>query len=180
MKAIFNLLIAFVILPLTLSSCLYSGLEEMENSSDKELMSVEYTYRFLYNDTIKKGTPNQEIQEGRVCEVVFKQQSEKIEEGGLTGFKTTLTHDASSINKGGPTGSVTNGMLYDDFKKQIEKEGLRRLWVSFSISDAAILKPIGDAPKLGAPGDFSKDRTYRIEAADGSSQDYLIKTVQGF
>lgn len=180
MKRVFNMLVLFVVLPFTLTSCLYSGLDEMQNSSDKELMSVKYTYRFLYNDTIKKGTPNEEIQQGRVCEVLFNLQSEKIEEGGLTGFKTTLTYDANSVQKGGPTGSVTKAMLFDDFKKLIATDGVNKLWVYFSISDAALLKPLNDSPKLGAPGDFSKDRTYRVEAADGSSQDYLIKTVKGF
>lgn len=180
MKGIVNLLIVLVLLPFTLTGCLYSGLDDMQNSSDKELMSVKYTYRFLYNDTIKKGTPNEEIQNGRVCEVIFNQLSEKIEENGLPGFKTTLTYDLNSIQKGGPTGSVTKAMLFDDFKKLIQKDGLQRLWVSFSISDASLLKPLNDSPKLGSPGDFSKDRTYRIEAADGSYQDYLIKTVKGF
>lgn len=180
MKAIVRIVVVLLILPLTLTSCLYSGLDEMQNSSDKELMSVKYTYRFLYNDTIKKGTPNEEIQNGRVCEVVFNQKSEKIEEGGLTGFNTTLTYDVNGIQKGGPTGSVTKEMLFDSFKKLIVKDGIQRLWVSLSISDAALVKPLNGAPKLGAPGDFSKDRTYRLEAADGSSQDYLIKTVKGF
>lgn len=37
-----------------MTSCLYHNIEELENSSNKELTNVEYSYRFLYNDTIQK------------------------------------------------------------------------------------------------------------------------------
>lgn len=180
MKQTFNLLIIGVILMFTASSCLYSGLEELQNSSDKELMAVTYTYRFLYNDTIKKGTPNEDIQTGRVCEVIFNQHSEKIEVDGLPGFKTILTFDINSIQKAGPTGCVTKEMLFNDFKKSIEKDGLNKLWVYVAISNAASLSPVNGAPALGAPGDFSTDRIYRVTAADGSAQDYILKTIKDF
>lgn len=71
MKKLLNILVGCM-LTASLSSCLYHGLDDLENSSDKKMTSVEYSYRFLYNDTIKKGTVNEEIQEGRVCEVIFQ------------------------------------------------------------------------------------------------------------
>jgi len=182
MKRIFTLrLISFFIgSMLILSSCLKSGLDDLENSPDKELTSVDYTYRFLYNDTIKKGTPNEEILEGRVCEVLFKKQSLAITDNGMQGYETTLTYDINSVLKAGPTGSVTKEMLYTEFQKLISNDNLTKLWVYTTISDAASITPQNGAPQLGAPGDFSVDRVYRVKAADGSTQDYVIKTIKGF
>lgn len=62
MKAIFNRLLVGLFSVFLFSSCLYHNLEELENSSDKDMTNVNYSYRFLYNDTIKKGTVNEEIQ----------------------------------------------------------------------------------------------------------------------
>lgn len=179
MKRVFNILVGCLLI-FSMNSCLYHNLEELENSSDKKMTNVDYTYRFLYNDTIQKGTANQEILEGRVCEVIFSKNLEAINENGLTGFKTTITHNLNSIQKAGPSGSVTKEMLYEMFKEQIAQDGLSKLWVYVSISDAAIISPLDGSPKLGAPGDFTEDRFYRITAADGSTQDYVLKTVKAF
>lgn len=162
------------------TSCLYSNLDELENSSSKELTNVIYTYRFTYNDTIKKGTPNEEIQYDRICEVVLNKKSESITDKGMKGFKTTLSYDINSVQKAGPSGSVTKTMLFNEFKKMIEKDGITKLWVYVTIPDAASVEPLNGAPKLGTAGDFSKDQTYQVIAADGSSEDYIIKTIQGF
>lgn len=180
MKRILNIFLSGLFFSLLMSSCLYHNLEELENSSDKDMTNVDYSYRFLYNDTIKKGTANEDIQKDRVCEVIFNKKVESIDKGDLKGFKTTLTHDINCIQKGGPSGSVTKEMLYEVFKEKISKDGLSSLWVYVSISDAATLSPLDGSPKLGTPGDFSRDRTYRVTAADGSYQDYILETVKGF
>lgn len=169
-----------LLVSLLMTSCLEAGMDEPVNSSDKEMTAVTYSYRFLYNDTIKKGTVNEDIQIGRVCDVVFKKQTEPIDGDNVKGFKTTLTYDINCVQKSGPSGSVTKQMLYDMFKERITKEGLTNLWVYVSISDAATVSPLNGSPIFGCPGDFSTDRTYRVVAADGSYEDYVIKTVKGF
>jgi len=182
MKNIIKIVLSIILLGgfLTLTSCLRNGMDDLVNSSDKALSSIDYTYRFLYNDTIQKGTENQEILEGRVCEVLFKKKVERIEENKMEGFKTTISYDINSILKAGPTGSVTKEMLYADFEEQIKIDQLGKLWVYMTISDVATINPLENAPKLGSSGDFSKDHVYRVKAADGSTKDYLIKTIQGF
>lgn len=165
---------------LLMTSCLEAGMEDPMNSSEKDMTAVTYTYRFLYNDTIKKGTVNEDIQMGRVCEVVFNKQTEAIEEGDTKGFKTTLTYDMNCIQKSGATGSVTKQMLYDMFKEKIAKDGLSNLWAYVSVPDAATVIPLNGSPVLGCPGDFSSERVYRVIAADGTYSDYVIQTVKGF
>lgn len=165
---------------LIMTSCLKSGLEELTNSSDKQMTAVNYSYRFLYNDTIKKGTANEEILKDRVCDVIFTKNTEAIKENGVSGFKTTINHSLNSIQKAGPSGSVTKAMLYTKFKLLIAKDGITRLWVYVTIPDAATVKPVDNAPKFGTPGDFTTDRIYEVKAADGSTERYLIKTIKGF
>ncbi|WP_276481454.1 DUF5018-related domain-containing protein [Paraflavitalea pollutisoli] len=165
---------------LSLTGCLKNGYEGLKNSSDKALTAVNYTYRFLYNDTIQKGTPQQEIQLDRVCEVVFSKTTTAIEVNGMKGFSTTIKHSLSSVMKAGPTGSVTTQQLYNEFVKRIQTEQLSNLWVYVTISDVAKLTPQGKAPQLGKPGDFTQDQVYRVTAADGTYQDYVLRTVKGF
>lgn len=64
--------------------------------------------------------------------------------------------------------------------KSVLENGLSHLWVSVSISDGAVVEPLDSSPVLGNPGDYSSDRKYRVIAADGSSQDYIIQTIKGF
>lgn len=162
------------------SGCLKSGLEELQNSDAKELTAVDYNYRFLYTDTIKKGEPSQEIQKDRVCEVLFKKVTTRLTENGVTVLQTTLTHDGNSVLKAGPTGSVTRAMLYEQFKQLIQTDQLTKLWASTTISLAAKITPVGDAPELGKPGNFSKDATYQVSAANGTTTNYILRTVKGF
>ena len=182
MKKTIKPLLSIIALGLTFLStgCLKKGLEDLNNSSLKVMSTVDYTYRFLYTDTIQKGTSKQEIEKDRVCEVLFKKQTATLNENGIDVFKTTLTYDINSVLKAGPTGSVTKEMLYAKFDKLIKAEQLSKLWVYVTVSDVATIASLDDSPKLGGPGDFSKDRRYRVTAADGSSKDYLIRTVKGF
>lgn len=169
------------VMTFAMSSCLSHGAEDIIDSDKNELTNVTYTYRFFYNDTIKKGTPNEEIQNDRVCEVIFtKDDFSKIEKDGLSGFSTTINHNLNSVQKAGPQGSVTKAQLYEMFKQKIKTDGLSRLVVYVSISDAAVITPVDGAPRLGAPGDFSQDRIYSVRAANGDKKEYILRTIKGF
>lgn len=174
-----NILMGTMVLIL-MGSCLKKGYEDLPNSSDKDLTAVSYSYRFLYNDTIQKGTPQQEIELDRVCEVVFKNSAIAIDSNGEKGFSSTISYDINSIKKTGPSGSVTRQMLFDEFKKRIQHDQLTNLWVTITVSDVAKVSPLNGAPVLGTPGDFSQDRNYRVTAANGDIQDYTLKTIKGF
>lgn len=177
-KPLFSV-VAFGLL-FSMSGCLKQGLDELQNSNQKVMTSVDYTYRFLYTDTIQKGTSKQEILTDRVCEVLFKKNTVKINENNLDGFKTTISYDVNSVLKAGPTGSVTKAMLFATFDKLIKTDQLSKLWVYVTVSDVSTITPLADAPKLGSPGDFTKDHIYQVKAADGSTKDYLIRTIKGF
>ena len=134
---------------------------------------------FYITIRFRKGTANQEILEGRVCEVIFGKSIENIEENGITGFKTTLTHTLNSIQKAGPSGSVTKKCCIRCSKNRSHRMVYRssgymspfRMLLSFHRWRGAYVR---------SPGDFTKDRYYRVTAADGSTQDYILKTVKAF
>ena len=46
--------------------------------------------------------------------------------------------------------------------------------VAVTISTAATIKPINGAPKLGVPGDWTKDNQYEVTAADGTKKTWTI------
>jgi len=174
------LLISICAVALLLQGCLKYGLEQPENSSDKDMTSVDYSYRFLYDDVIMEGTSREVEDKNRVCDVVFNKNVEIIDDGVNKVFKTTLTYNLNSIIKSGPSGKVTKQDLFNMFESKIAQDGLSHLWVSVSISDGAVVEPLDSSPVLGKPGDYSSDRKYRVIAADGSSQDYIIQTIKGF
>ena len=51
------------------------------------------------------------------------------------------------------------------------------LAVIVSVSTAARVSPVGDAPRLGTPGNWSSAHKYRIEAANGNSAEWTIEVT---
>lgn len=48
------------------------------------------------------------------------------------------------------------------------------LVVVLNISTAAVIKPVGSAPALGTPGDWSKANQYEVIAADGTKKTWTV------
>ena len=119
-KKHFVIPVFIIALVVATSGCLKTGYNGLTDSDNKNLTAVNYTYRFLYDDTLQKGTLKQEIQLNRVCEVVFKKISTSIQENGLMGYSTELRYDINSVMKAGPSGSVTRQMLFAEFQKHIQ------------------------------------------------------------
>ncbi len=61
-----------------------------------------------------------------------------------------------------------------DQQKTQEFETLKAVVVTLDISTASIIKPLGDSPKLGIPGDWSKPNQYEITAADGTKKIWTV------
>lgn len=75
--------------------------------------------------------------------------------------------------------TITVPAVTDKFTAQIrEGVSLSNLVCLTDISAAASISPIGGAPALGAPGDFSKKEfNYLIVAADGSNIEWRINII---
>lgn len=135
---------------LLLTSCLKSGLDDIENSDLCAISSITMEYRWISQNangydqlsrqqmTLSKNTPdeNNEIR-----------------------FTVTVPTINSSFPKA--------------VRDHVELDGLYMIAV---ISPAAKIQPLDGAPKLGVPGNFEigKDYQYEVIAANGKSAIYHI------
>lgn len=146
-KNIFFMMIGCMLL---LTSCLKSGLDDIENSDLCAISSITMEYRWISQNangydqlsrqqmTLSKNTPdeNNEIR-----------------------FTVTVPAINSSFPKA--------------VRDHVELDGLYMIAV---ISPAAKIQPLDGAPKLGVPGNFEigKDYQYEVIAANGKSAIYHI------
>lgn len=149
MKKIFHLLSVLVVMTLT-SSCLTSGLKEIETYEGNEIVSIR-TVAHRYYTTEKIPASD---------EVKVKQSDLKIngaqrdEKNGTIAVEITI-----------PTNFP---------KDQIDKVKMSNLVVIVNISTAATIEPLDVAPKLGVPGDWSKSNKYLVRAANGKTKEWTI------
>ena len=125
MKKFFNI-IAALLLAVVSTSCLDSGLEELDTYKDCDITSGEIYWRYYSTDVIP-GSGEQQVKQVRLARAV-EQNSDTN-----TFYIRYVTGNIPEAERG----NFTEGKAV----------------VAVTISTAAIIKPIGDAPKLGVPGD---------------------------
>ncbi|GET45960.1 DUF5018-related domain-containing protein [Capnocytophaga felis] len=91
-----------------------------------------------------------------------------------------LVIDKSDINK--ETKAITIEVTVPASNKSFPEEerakvSLKNLAVAVGVSTAAKVYPIGEAPKLGIPADWSKPSKYRVEADNGNSSEWTIEVT---
>ena len=57
---------------------------------------------------------------------------------------------------------------------QVDKFSLKSVVVVLNISTAATIRPIGDSPKLGLPGDWTMPNQYEVTAANGDKKIWTV------
>ncbi|MDE6049699.1 MAG: DUF5018 domain-containing protein [Paramuribaculum sp.] len=65
------------------------------------------------------------------------------------------------------------GSTLDEQQSQ-DFETLKKVVVTLDISTAAVIKPLGESPKLGIPGDWSKPNQYEVTAANGTKKVWTV------
>jgi hypothetical protein len=60
---------------------------------------------------------------------------------------------------------------------QVANVSLKHLWAYATISDLAMIAPVGNAPVWGNAGDYSSPWSYKVTAAGGASKTYVIVTA---
>ena len=146
MKKFFNI-IAALLLAVVSTSCLDSGLEELDTYKDCNITSGEIYWRYYGNDVIP-GSGEQQVKQVRLARAV----------------EQNLDTNTFYIRY------VTSNIPEAERANFTESKAV----VAVTISTAAIIKPIGDAPKLGVPGDWTKDNQYEVTAADGTKKTWPI------
>ena len=144
----------FTLLPL-MTSCLESGLDDIENSDLCQLSTITMEYRWM-------------TQNANGYEQMARQQ-------------TTLSSNAPDENNEIHV-TVTVPPMSNTFPRDIRKTvTLDGLYLTSTISASAKIQPLGNAPVMGKPGHFEVGQTYQylVTAANGQTATYSI-TIDGF
>lgn len=153
MKKYIKFLCLSILVGISVSSCLKSGLEDLPAFDLKDITGVQRVeYRFVSDET----SP---VDGDKVVKFV------------------TLVHNATidaeaqevKIQVSTPAPSEVFPM------EEKQKVSNTNIAVMVSISTAAQISPIGDAPKFGVPGDWSKPNSYLVKAADGSTKEWTVE-----
>ena len=146
MKKFLNIFAA-LLLAVVSTSCLDSGLEELDTYKDCNITSGEIYWRYYGNDVIP-GSGEQQVKQVRLARAV----------------EQNLDTNTFYIRY------VTSNIPEAERANFTESKAV----VAVTITTAATIKPIGDAPKLGVPGDWTKDNQYEVTAADGTKKTWTI------
>lgn len=139
---------------LSFSSCLESGLDDLPSYEEADIKAFTFEYRWM----VKEGT------------------SEKLR------VQKMSTDVDINIDNATVTCTITVPNVNGAFTQEIrDKVSLSNLNAYCTISTAATITPLGDAPVLGKIGDFSKSNMqYEVVAADGKNKKTWKLVIAGF
>ena len=140
-------IMAALLLAVISTSCLESGLEDLDTYKDCDITSGEIYWRYYGTDKIP-GSGELQVKQVHLARAI------EVNNETNTLYIRYVTDNIPEAERGNFTES--------------------KAVITVTISTAAIIKPIGDAPILGAPGDWSKDNKYEVTAADGSKKTWTI------
>ena len=140
-------LIAALFVAVLSTSCLESGLEELDEYSGCDITSGEIYWRY-YGDGKIPASGEQQVKQVRLARAVSADNDTN------TFYIKYVTGNIPEAERGNFTES--------------------KAVVAVTISTAATIKPINGAPKLGVPGDWTKDNQYEVTAADGTKKTWTI------
>lgn len=146
-----------MLLAVVATSCLEHDLEELEVFDGCDITRVDCAYRYKTGET-HPGTG-----------------AEKVKQVYVSAYSRTYVTDESDPTKGVCTIRYSKNNIPAAYKEIAEKE----MVVYVTISSAATMKPIGDAPELGKPADWTADHQYEVTAANGNKKTWTIVVEAG-
>ncbi|MDD7455670.1 MAG: hypothetical protein PUK70_05405 [Bacteroidales bacterium] len=131
----------------SVSSCLKHGLEDLDEYSGCDVTNGDVYWRY-FGDNVIPVSGEREVKQVRLAAA----RSQDVENNTYT-----IRYSTNNIPEA-ERGNFTESKAV----------------VILTISTASTIKPIGDAPALGVPGDWSKDNKYEVTAADGTKKVWTI------
>lgn len=140
----------------TMSSCLTAGLDDLPEFDRADIMGVQKVeYRFISDRmSTSDGKPVVKF-------VDFPQSTSIDKEKCIVSVSVTVP--------------VANPSSFP--QQERDKCSTSELAIIVSISTAARVFPVGNAPAFGKPGDWSKPNKYMVHAADGSKKEWTVQIV---
>ena len=154
MKKFLNILAAMMLAVIS-TSCLESNLEELEVYSGCEVTQGYVYWRWITDDVHPGSEDN------------YVKQTEMTYSGG-GGHSLDKVNQKLIIRYHG-------GYVATSERPNINAS---KLVVALQVSTAAFVKPVGDAPALGVPGDWTKEHQYDVIAADGTTKRWTIGVLR--
>ena len=146
MKKLINSILLMFLMCMV-SSCLKSGLDDLEAYNEAKITNLNFEYRWWDEAKNQMSVKTLNIE---------KQISE---DENLITCKLTVPE--------------ASGDFTDAIRQNVS---LSNLIAYMDLSTAARIAPMNGAPKLGNPGDFSaKEFKYIVTAADGTKREWTIK-----
>ena len=137
------------------TSCLKSGLEDLPEFEENNITGVQRVeYRYISDEI--SGTSGQNI-----VKYVELSRNVKVDKDAKTVVITATVPAASTA-------------FPESARNKCNKSNIS---VMISVSTAARVSPVGDAPKLGLPGDWSKPNKYIVTAANGDKKEWTIEVT---
>jgi hypothetical protein len=158
MKKILNFIMVTLVATLS-SSCLDSNLEDLGLLSDCDIIGIETHYRYI--------DENQKIPASGEPKVIQIRTA---------AFSRTYVTDEDDPTKGVCTIKYTKQRIP---ASELANFSESNLVVTVDLSTAATIRPLGDSPELGVPGDWTKDWDYEVTAADGTKKTWTIVVEDG-
>ena len=162
MKKFLNIFAA-MLLAVVSTSCLEHDLEELALHSGCDITRVDCEYRWV-TDEVHPGTG-----------------AKKTKQVYVSAYSRTYVTDAEDPTRGVCKIRYSRTNIPAAYKADCEQlyENERGMVVAVTISTAATMKPIGDAPALGVPADWTNDYEYEVTAADGTKKIWKIIVEAG-
>lgn len=150
MKTYWNIFLSLLVILFFLSSCLDGNLEELDTYTGCEITSIQGVYYRYYSTETIPASGEQAVQQ--ISLTVSNTESES--ELGTLNFTVSIPSNFPESERGNVSSS---GLV-----------------VVVNLSAAALIKPVGDAPTLGVPGDWSKPNQYKVTAANGDEKVWTL------
>lgn len=132
------------------SSCLESGLEELDVYEGNDITSVAAVYHRYYTSDIQNASGEQSV----------RQTSMRIVSQNSSAETATCTLEVSDPSN-----------LPEAEKGKVKASNLV---VVVNISTAAVIRPVEGSPSFGVPGDWSKPNKYIVTAANGKEKEWTV------
>lgn len=141
-----------VVTVFSLTSCLESGLEELDTYTGNDITSSYVYYRYVDKNVT-------------------------IPASGQPAVKQLQLNSKQTIDAENATCDITVSLPQNFPSAELENISLSALIIAVQISTAAVIEPVGDAPKLGAPADWNQSHQYKVMAANGQTKVWTIRVV---
>ena len=143
--------VLFLFIPLFMTSCLGMGLDDLEDYNNAEILSFKFEHRW-----------EQMVDEIGVTRLAIVSLPTDVR------IEDNVIHCVIKVPESGNPSSFT-----EEVRSQVK---LEKIVGMATISTAAKIIPIDDAPILGKWGDFSKSHKYKVVAADNvTSKEWTIQ-----